>query len=363
MKKVFLYAYDKMNLGDDLFIHTITKRYPAVQFYLWTSKENKKTFQSLENLKVINQNSKFWKLLKKIRPSLEARYKQEIERKCDAVVYIGGSLFIEYSNWRNILNWWEYEAENRQFYTLGANFGPYKSEEYRERLNIIFSKMKDICFRDSYSYKTFEGNTVVRSAADILFSYSIPKVDTVKKQIFISVIDLLHKNEGINKLSSYDDVYIRKIVQIIEGYLKEDYEIVLSSFCKHEGDENAIERIITNCNPILRDKIKVLNYSGTNADEVSVAIAESEAVIASRFHAVILGIAADKPVFPIVYSDKTIHVLEDMDFKGEYADIRNLNGLKFNTIQQNLSRKSEYPIEELRVSAQKHFEKLDEVLR
>ena len=32
MNSVFLYAYDRQNLGDDLFVHTITKRYPDVQF-------------------------------------------------------------------------------------------------------------------------------------------------------------------------------------------------------------------------------------------------------------------------------------------------------------------------------------------
>ena len=30
MKKIFLYAYDHINLGDDLFIETIANRYPAL---------------------------------------------------------------------------------------------------------------------------------------------------------------------------------------------------------------------------------------------------------------------------------------------------------------------------------------------
>ena len=45
MKKVFLYAYDKQNLGDDLFIHTICKRYPKVKFYLWSDELNKENFK------------------------------------------------------------------------------------------------------------------------------------------------------------------------------------------------------------------------------------------------------------------------------------------------------------------------------
>ena len=45
MKKIFLYAYDHVNLGDDLFIETIVNRYPDTEFYFWTDNENKKVFQ------------------------------------------------------------------------------------------------------------------------------------------------------------------------------------------------------------------------------------------------------------------------------------------------------------------------------
>ena len=60
----------------------------------------------------------------------------------------------------------------------------------------------------------------------------------------------------------------------------------------------------------------------TNADELTTAIAGSGAVIATRFHAAILALAAGRPVLPVVYSDKTIHVLEDLDFEGPVYDLR-----------------------------------------
>ena len=53
MKKLFLYAYDHINLGDDLFIETIVRRYPHVKFYFWTDAKNKEVFKDLKNLKII----------------------------------------------------------------------------------------------------------------------------------------------------------------------------------------------------------------------------------------------------------------------------------------------------------------------
>ena len=104
MKKIFLYAYDHVNLGDDLFIETIVNRYPDTEFYFWTDNENKKVFQEQMNLKIIDQDSGKIKLLNKIRPSLVARYKVGIQKKCDAQVYIGGSIFMEYPTWKNIVS-------------------------------------------------------------------------------------------------------------------------------------------------------------------------------------------------------------------------------------------------------------------
>lgn len=363
MKKVFLYAYDRINLGDDLFVHTIARRYPHVQFYLWTRKENEKTFQMIKNLKVIDQDSKYLKFLGKLRRSLPARYKARIEKKCDAVVYIGGSLFIEYDNWESILNWWEYEADNREFYVLGANFGPYKNEDYKKRLDEIFCKMKDVCFRDKFSYQMFEKNKVVRTASDILFSCEMLETKTIKKQIFVSVIDPSNKNEGSNELSSYEKEYIVRLVEILKEYLNNGYSIVLSSFCKHEGDENTIKKIVECLDHHQKKKVYIENYNGMNVEKILISIAESEAVIASRFHAMVLGIVAGKSVFPIVYSDKMIHVLEDLRFQRGYADIRNLKDLTYEEVQKTFEKVPKYPMKELRKSALEHFAKLDEVLK
>lgn len=353
--------YDRQNLGDDLFIHTITKRYTKTKFYVWTSATNIETFKSLPNLKVLNQDSQFVKFLKKIRPSFVSRYKGRMENRCEAVVYIGGSLFIEYDNWKTILTWWDYEAKNRNFYVLGANFGPYKTEEYREELANVFANTKDVCFRDSYSYEQFSEVSTVRMAPDILFDLDMPKRTDEKKRLFISVIDCKEKSEGINQFADFEVEYLNYLTRCIVASINQEFSVTLSSFCKAEGDEYAIKKVMSLLPQGLLSKVDVLNYNGKNAEEVLQAISNSDFVIASRFHAAILGFVSMKPVLPIVYSDKTIHVLQDIQFQGLVLDLRKIQNVDFSKILENPRRQQIDNIKQLQLESANHFLKLDKV--
>lgn len=363
MKKIFLYAYDRVNLGDDLFIHMICNRYPDVKFYLWSKKYNKKTFKDINNLKVLDQDSKNLEFIKKIHPSLFSCYKAHMERKCDAVVYIGGSIFIEYDNWKQILSWWDYEALNRRFYILGANFGPYKTEAYRDKLGSILNNVEDICFRDKYSADLFSDVKKVRYAPDILFNYQFPVVES-KKQVFISVIDCADRKTGLDKLSDKETQYIELIKKYINYYVENGYLIKLASFCKIEKDEESIRNVINVLSSELKEKVEVIKYDGSNVTELISSIAESELVIASRFHATVLGFVANKPVVPVVYSDKTINILNDLSFGGKYIDIRELDENSYiNPNVINLKRQSIDNIDKVKKESSLHFEKLDMLLK
>ena len=363
MKCIFLYAYDRQNLGDDLFVHTITRRYPDVQFYMWSGRENRKTFQALPNLKVVDRDSALVHALDWLRPSFVSRYRAWLEKRCDAVVYIGGSIFMEYENWEQTLTWWEYEAKNRPFFVMGANFGPYKTEGYRNKLAEIFRDVKDICFRDRYSYEKFHEVPTVRCAPDILFSFPMPKAPVVEKQLFVSPIDCASRGEGENSLSAYSEYYISTLSGLLKRYLSDGYRLVLASFCKAEGDDHAIAQLLSAMSVRQADpRVRILSYDGTNVDEMTGAIAESEYVIATRFHAAILALAAGRPVFPIVYSDKTIHVLEDMGFHGKFADLRNMKPISYADSRANLDVPQIMDTGSLAKKAQGHFAKLDDLL-
>ncbi|KIR02075.1 hypothetical protein P261_00889 [Lachnospiraceae bacterium TWA4] len=91
-------------------------------------------------------------------------------------------------------------------------------------------------------------------------------------------------------------------------------------------------------------------------------LVDSEYIIASRFHAMVLGIIANKPVFPLVYSDKTIHVLDDINYCGKYVDIRDGKLLTYEMSRWNLDHNVVMEVEQIQKKAEEHFKNLDRIL-
>lgn len=243
---------------------------------------------------------------------------------------------------------------------LGANFGPYHTEEYRSAMDKVYTKLKDICFRDTYSKNLFADNDHVRQAPDILFSYPMPKVEENKKQIFISVISYKDKELNSDFDQMTDEEYIEKIAQITSGFTKEGYQVILASFCREEGDLDAAREIKNKSEQ--QKNITIIDYDGTNRNQLLEEMSRSIYIIAARFHGTILGLTAGKSVFPILYSDKTKYVLEDLGFHGEYADLRDPDSLSFENAKKNLESGYKIDVTESVQNAEKHFEKLDEFL-
>ena len=84
MKKVFLMAYARKNLGDDIFIKMLLEKYPKIDFFMRIKeKEFLEGLFKYKNLKILIGED-----------TDEELYKMN-EDEFDAYVYIGGSIFME----------------------------------------------------------------------------------------------------------------------------------------------------------------------------------------------------------------------------------------------------------------------------
>lgn len=329
MKRILLKAYLCDNLGDDLFVYILTKRYTNM-FYTYEFHKNK-YLKKIPNLKYKKNFldyfvDKFSSKMFKCYDYSETRNKSQY----DLLIYIGGSLFIEDNNmdfWKkSILN---YNKNYIPYFIIGSNVGPWTNHDFVKLLeDNVFKNAEDVCFRDCFSCQLYNQLSNVRYSRDIVFGITkyFQFNNRVKKHVLFSIIDV--SNKKINPQS-----YEKKMTDLIYYFLNNGYTITLMSFCRREGDEKAINRIYKS---FKKNKNVDKYYYRGDIESALQLIDSAEIIVASRFHAAILGLTLNKYVIPISYSKKLNNVLNDLNFKGKVFDIYHMDALDENDIMDNI---------------------------
>jgi len=358
-KRVIIYGYTRINLGDDLLIQTLSHRYPRTTFILYAPSIYKKIFTPCTNIKIYSSSNYFAKFINFIGRFLGKcnLYESMLARTCDACVCITGSLFIQKDkNWKSYYNYFQERKINKlPFFLIGANFGPYTDDEFLNSFQRLFSTYDDICFRENYSKNIFTKLSNVRVAPDAVFTNKYilsigKKIKSTSKSILISLIDLSSRPA----LAKFERDYLSAIEYACKYFSAIGYKIKLVSFCGIEGDEIACNKILKNlgdCNS------SVEFYRGDIYKTIDI-LASAEIIIASRFHAMIVGWLLGKKVLPICYSKKTVHVLEDIQYNDPYIEI---NEMKSEDCIYLMHKNSRYNFDFTQTisEAEKQFEKLD----
>ncbi len=319
MKKVFLRFYDLQNLGDDLFLHIITNRYKN-QFTVVSKSPS--AIMNKPNI-IVYSKRKLLLLARFIEKYIYPKNLliNKLINKNDLYVYVGGSLFIDNGDWKH----WEsehrfYRNLKRPYYILGSNFGPSKSRRYTELVRDILRRAKDVCFRDSASSDNFKSLKNVRTSTDIAFTLDTSSFTSkTEKTAVFSIINCKNRFDDVTA-----DKYEQEIIKLSQNLSDKGYKIVYMSFCKSEGDEEAIRRIQQRASAKLSRSIEVYNYNGDLKEALGL-LAKAEIIVGGRFHASVLGLLFSKKILPMAYSDKTINLLNDMGYQGDIVDIRRID--------------------------------------
>lgn len=357
MKKIFLKCCLNKNLGDDLFLKVISDRYKNNIITISRKKYNKKFY--CDNLKIIYINYFLFRCFNKLSKMLNKNNILEMFfiKESDFVVILGGSIFMESKKRLGASNKSWYEKLNKNYYILGSNVGPYYTEDFIKDTIKIFDKAQDVCLRDKKSYNLVRSCKKVRQASDIIFSLDVNKyIKNEKKILAISVINCDKKAGQIKNPNQ--ELYEEKINEIINFFLKENYNIKLMSFCKDEGDETTINNLFNKYS--YDSRVKKFFYNG-NIEEILYELGESSLIIGSRFHANILGLIMDKSIIPIIYNNKTENLLNDINFEGIRIDINNLEEFKVSNIDMNKVLNIT-DVSYQKKDAQRQFEELDKFL-
>ncbi len=360
-----------MNLGDDIVIRILSERYPFAKFIFFARKKYRKAFK-YKNIKiassVIEIRNKVEKILerskKKSRKSLTALCdlivyiidKKIIDKKYPAKIKIVGSVFSEPVDWDPKLKNVNFYSFNSPMYVLGANFGPYRSEKFKEAYREAFEKCEWVSFRDKYSYDLFSDLKNVRYAPDIVFSGNF-KAYEQKDVVAVSVINCDFEDR---RQSEYTEKYEKMIAEIASYFASMGKKVIVMSFCEYEGDEKTVKRVCGMIDEKYADLVVPYYYRG-DIDEAVRIISESSFVVATRLHAMILGLYFGKKIYPVVYNEKVIHTIEDIGYKGRYLSFSDLDGFDIGDVKYNYDNEFKIDLETIKRESENHFKALDEL--
>lgn len=363
MKMIRLYAYLYHNLGDDLMVEVLLKRYGNMVFYCdcdapirnkrlisypnFVDKE--KLYEKygrlnhILNILTLHRNDGFF---------FRWLFKQ-YERKCKCSVYVGGSLYMPRSNESiddRILRE-KRKMEQSPLFVIGTNFGE-EEKVFENAFKEYFSQCGGVSFRDKASYDKFSSLPNTQYAPDVVFNYDIQKSNNSlnRDTVLISVIDFYSRPS----LFQYADTYDRLIVEVCETCVRQNKTPVLVSFCELEGDTIAIERIYSLLPKSTRENTQSVFYRN-NLPEVLNAFAGASYVIATRFHSMILALKFQKPLFCISYNEKVKQVIQDMGADC-FCDLDQINKITMDDVFAGITPPN---IEVYSSQASKQFVQLD----
>ncbi len=341
MKKVYILAYSKMNLGDDIFIDMLVKRYPNIQFFSKNMQMDSRAYKENSNLHFIDYT------LDELVDFGEF----------DAFVYIGGSIFMEYAGGiERIEKLKELALKCKTlsvpFYYISSNFGPYKTELYKTEVAELFKLVTDVCLRDKASYDIFSDIETVRYAPDSVLSYKLKNVEKEKNTIGISVINFKYRLH----LKEFEQNYYDLILNSAKHFISLGYKVKLFNFCEYEGDLETSEYIVDNIDQ--KDMIEIVSYNGNIKDFLK-KYSKMEYMICSRFHSMILSYLLKQKIYVLSYSDKITNVIKDLKLVDKYGNITKIKSKSKITLEEFQAPNYDKKVIE---DSEKQFAKLDELL-
>ena len=365
-EKILIRAYVNGNFGDDLFVHILCNRYPEQQFLLIGEKRCRHFFSHNHNLQYKCGDTLIYKIMNGIYVSVQKMTGKYIGNNrniflynffCQHVrenVYITGSFFAQDPYYRGMLDQKWYDSHP---IIMGCNFGPYTTEQFYQDHLQAFQKTKFISFRDQYSFSLFKGLEQARIYPDIVFNLN-PKPVSMKGYYLISVVNL-HKDEYLNTDKIYDD-YVSFMQKAIREFLKKGKRVVMTSFCTEQGDGRMIEEILQGIKE--SDNIEIADYDSTGIENMLELYAGADAIVATRFHAMILGLIFAKKILPISYNEKMFHTLMDAGYTGRILNLSDLASFDCMDIESQMSLLDYDKLRQMRAEAEGHFIFLDHVL-
>lgn len=360
--KFYVEIYLDHNLGDDLFLDTLLQRYPEHEFYVGVP----------EHISHLNLHFKKYNNLKKIKPI--SFNNALMVMRFNAYILIGGSVYMDLNKgfhklWLSrLLKSFICLVTGKPFFVLGANLGPFNTKIGKVLLWMHFNLIEHISVRDLHSYnflkkwKKFGSFDVL---PDIVFSHKDEFANRPRENntLGISVINT-------KRHLHVQDIYVKKMRELVCRHLVKypSGKVLIMGFDGGlENDGDVIEKVLADdsMNIALNSgSIEIINYT-PDIDMLAYLskFQQCNAVICSRFHAMILAMKYEQSYFPICYSEKMENVLLDMKSNVSGIKYENISDLNVNEVLNFLFAGGTGSFDKTKIhTAKEHFNCVDKFI-
>lgn len=295
-------AFIDNNLGDDLMLELLVRRFPGVNFFcLRNAKLNAQApYRDWPNLLIPD-----WTDLDRILPFM------------DGLLVFGGSAWQDHGN---NLDWFGWrtkalktlKARGCPALAIGNNIGPVSTEEGRDLFVDLLRRFNCVVVRDQTSIRWMEshvGPSRGTLGADLVLGYPVPSVAREAGLIGISI----HRTVLFPERNT---PYVEHMTAMVRALHKAKPALrfrFLAFDTITENDEILVDQVLARLDwPEWASKAI---YRGDIPSFLN-AFGACDRIFASRFHALVLALLFGQPFVPLDYMDKTRSFLRDLGYEG-----------------------------------------------
>lgn len=176
----------------------------------------------------------------------------------------------------------------------------------------------------------------------------------------MSVISMEGRNNKF-AINDYGQSYQEFMIKLSKAYIEAGYAVKYISFCQMQQDEEAIRQIREALTEEERSRTDCCFYRENNLKECMEAYDESEIVVGTRFHSIILAELKGKKMISVIYDLKTLHTLESQGVH-RYYRLEELKDADIKAVMDQAERLPEEKKKQLQKEAEGQFIYLDQLL-
>lgn len=287
------------NLGDDLFLYILGRKFPQQHFYITTTHELIGFYQQFGSFDLYKYPVEK-KLSRIFPPRVLANIYNMLHGRNDNYILLGGSVFMDHQYSKQQYHYRKFDLlTSKRAYVIGSNFGPVVKQPLQKWYAKLLPHFDWVSWRDKASFDLQLTKTNQNFFPDVVLGLDTEKINLPERSpyMIINIMDL----PDIDFSPVEKETYIKQLCAIATSALKKGLNVDLVSIGGKADTQVAAN--MKNKYFLTNKSVSLVGYK--DIQQILEEFKGAKEVIATRYHAMILAWVFERPVHVYTYSSKT----------------------------------------------------------